>query len=195
MSTNRKDGESGGGSDRSAPQGLRLEQRGNRLTIVRRWVGPAFLVLAFFCLVWNVLLVVWSVLAFREGTPVLYKVGAVLQALAGIGITYLTMAGLLNKTNISMDAERLTVRHGPIPWPGSCEVNIVEVERVDCRERAIRGRRGGREITVGYRYAVFAYTRDGRAVKLVSHLTVRDQAQFIQEQIESRLQLGKRPVG
>ena len=195
VSTERTSGEGGGESDLPAPQGLHFEQRGNRFAIVRRWRRPAFLVLAFFCLGWNILFVIWFVLAFREGTPVFYKLISLFQAVAGIGITYITMAGLLNKTKISIDPQTLTVRHGPFPWPGNCEVNSAEVERVDCRERVIQGRHGGRRIIVGYRYSVFVHTRDGRDVKLVSHLIHRDQAQFIKGHLERQLRLGKPSVG
>ena len=194
VSTDRKFGEKSGEDDLAAPQGINLEQRGNRLTIVCRWLRPAYLFLAFFCLIWNVLLVIWFVLAFRESTPIFYKIVSLFLTVAGIGITYLTIAGLLNRTKISIDTERLMVRRGPIPWPGSRDVDIIEVERVECRERVIQGRKGGQQFTVGYRYSVIVHLRDGIEVKLVSRLTIRDQAQFITGIIEKQFQSEKRLV-
>ena len=99
------------------PKAITIEQDTIGLQITRRWWSPVYAFLVFFTFAWFGFLVLWYVMAFAADAPLLAKLFPMIHVAAGLGIGYMALCGLFNRTRIAVDGSLLTVRHGPMPWP------------------------------------------------------------------------------
>ena len=89
------------------PERFRQERSGTRTTIAWRWFGFQFLFLALFCVVWDAFLVLWYTMATGPTMPLMMKLFPLLHVAAGIGLTYYTLAGFLNRTSVEIMPTRM----------------------------------------------------------------------------------------
>lgn len=171
------------------PPGIHVEDRGRDLVIVRRWFSWVYIFLLLFCAVWDGMLIFFYGVIFAAGTPTWVALFPVLHVAAGVFITYFTIAGLVNRTTFTIERDRLSVRHGPLPWRGNVDVSTDALAQLYCTEQEIRGRNG-----VTLRYGVDAALRDGGHLKLASGLDAREQALYIEQGIEKHLGIPDRRV-
>jgi hypothetical protein len=174
----------------SQPKGIKVEDWAGNLLISRRWFSLAFIFLAFFCAAWDGFLVFWYGLAFTEAdTPWIMVVFPIGHLAVGVFLTYFTLCGLLNRTVIKVESGRLTIRHGPLPWPGNRDVDTADLDQLYCR-RVIRNTSNGSSET----YQLHVLTKSGQQMKLVSGLDGPEQALFLEQRIEQYLGIENRPV-
>ena len=171
------------------PKHFSVAQEGADLLITYRWFSAGFVFLLFFCLFWDGFLAVWYYLAFVKGGPLGMKLFPLIHVAAGIGLTYFTLAGFVNRTIVRASSGELAIRHLPLPWPGNKVLSRADVEQLFCEEKMSRGRNG-----TSVAYQVSAVMRGGSRVKLVSGLASPEQALFIEEQIEGFFGIKDRPV-
>jgi hypothetical protein len=171
------------------PPGLAVDDTGVALTLTRRWFSYFLILQAFFCVAWDGFLVFWYTTAFSMDSPWIMKVFPVLHVAVGVGITYATLAGFLNRTIIRADWNELTVRHVPLPWFGNCRVPVDQLEQLCSQEERHQCNSG-----VRCSYKVGAVPKEGKKTTLVSGLTDQDQALFIEQRIERYLRIQDRPV-
>lgn len=161
---------------RDAPQA-----RGS-ITITRRWFAPHFIFLAFFCVAWDGFLVFWY--ANATGAPGAFSIIAMVFPLAhvavGVGLTYYTLAGFLNRTTIQLDERSLSVRHSPLPWKGNHTLGRDEIKQLYCEHEMSQGKNGQQ-----HSYYLSAVLKDERKVRLASMPV--DQAKYIEDVLEERL--------
>jgi len=169
------------------PWGLTVSTEGGELRIERRWYTWMALLAAFFCVTWLGVFVFWYLLVFMHPSRAISLL-ALLHGGAGLALVYATVALFVNRTVIVVTGADLTIRHGPLPWPGSRDVPAAGLEQLHC-EKHVRRSRGGTTIT----YSVLARSTDGRATPLVRGLSDRDQAHFIEQQIEHYLGIADQP--
>ena len=100
------------------PNHFRVEHWGGGMSIVWSWRTWRVIPLIFFCLVWNGFLLFWYAKAASTQTPIVFKVFPLVHVAVGVGLAYLVVTTLCNKTTIRVDPNLLSVKHGPIPWPG-----------------------------------------------------------------------------
>lgn len=171
-------------------------ETGADFTLSWRWFGPQFLFLVLFCVFWDGFLVVWYAIAI--GT-MLGGAGAgmipmvlfpLIHVAVGVGLTYWTVCGFVNSTTIRVGSGRLSVKHGPLPWKGSCEIDAGSLDQLYCEMRTHRGKNG-----TTYTYDVMALERDGMTRKLVSGLSEASHALFLEQALESQLGITDRAVG
>jgi hypothetical protein len=105
-----------------------------------------------------------------------------LHVAVGVGITYWTLATLVNATTIVARNGMLSVRHGPIPWWANCDVAIKDIEQLYCERQFVRGKRGS-----GRTYSVNALLTNGQKKIVLKSLTEGDEARFIEQEIEARV--------
>jgi hypothetical protein len=96
----------------------------------------------------------------------------------GVGLTYYVIAGFLNKSSIFLDEAVLAVRHGPVPWFGSCTLELdgilgIEMDYVYSSQDQPN-------------YAVSAHADNGRQVVLLRGLNFK-QAEYIAWQLANAL--------
>lgn len=168
------------------PKGFVVDQSGPDFTLTRRWFGPAAFGLLFFVIFWDGFLVMWYSMAFAGGGPVLMKLFPLIHVAVGVGLTYFTACMFLNKTTIRVTHTDVAVKHGPLPWKGDMVLDRRTITQLYCEEHVTRGKHGP-----NYSYNVWAVLKGDRR-KLVSDLSTPEQALFIEQTLEKRLNLADR---
>jgi hypothetical protein len=164
---------------------------GTGLRLTRRWFTWGVLLLTVFCVIWDGFLVFWYTMALQPGAPWFAVVFPLIHVTVGVLLTYSTLAMYVNRTVLEINDGRLTVRHGPLPWPGNRDLDVSEVEQLYCEEKTSRSRQGN----VSYTYKVCGLLKGGRRETLLDSLPQRDHALFVEQFIEKYLGIEDRPVG
>ena len=180
------EGISTGALDAPRPDRVNETRDERGLVLSYRWFSPAHLFMLVFCVFWIGFLVVWYGLALsRHAGPADPMVWfPLLHVAVGIGITYSTIAGFVNRTTITVGGGELTVRHGPLPWPGGRVVPAHEIVQLYREERTTNTRSGR-----SFRHELNATTGDGRKVRLVARVPGADLALYLEHAIERELGL------
>ena len=175
------------------PKGVTVEDTGHTLRITRRWFSPVFVFLLFFCIAWDAFLIFWYTMALGGGPGGafgwLFVIFPIAHVAVGVGLTYFTVAGFLNRSVIEAAHGELTIRHGPVPWPGNHTLPTDELDQLYCEEQKHHGKNG-----TSTSYRLSAMLKDGRKLKLLGHLQEPDEALFIEQQIESHLGIPHREI-
>jgi hypothetical protein len=107
-----------------------------------------------------------------------------LLALPPAATIYGWFAYLVNRTTLRVEAARVSVQHGPLPWLGAKDVAMADIDAV-VSERAINDSDSSdgsifqpREI-----YLVKLILKSGKTRRFVTGLLSPDQALFIEQQI------------
>ncbi len=171
------------------PENIRIDHGPEGLILSFRWFSAKFIFLAFFCLIWDGFLVFWYSLAFTENAPLIMLVFPLLHVAIGIYLTYYVIAGIYNRTVVTVGQGRLSIQHGPIPWPGSRILQASELTQLYTEERVTRGKHGPR-----VSYDLSAVSRDNKKIRLLTGLDTPDSVRFLERQIEDRLGIRDRRV-
>jgi hypothetical protein len=177
------------------PKRFQVDAWGRELTITRRWYSHGVWFLVFFCTIWDGFLIFWYSMAVSSivsdkyagmgsGFAWIALVFPILHLAVGVGLTYLVICTFLNKTVVRVSSGELSVRHGPVPFPGNKTVLTSDLKQLFCTEKMHRGKHGCR-----YTYNVELLKSDNSKVKLLTSLEELDQALFIEQQIEKHLQI------
>ncbi|HEX8394947.1 MAG TPA: hypothetical protein VF665_21555 [Longimicrobium sp.] len=165
------------------PPNLSVETVGGELRIERRWYAWTAFLMVFFCVMWFGFLAFWYAMAFAAGSR-LMMLFPLIHVAAGLFIAYTAAAMFVNRTRIVAGRGRLTVQHGPLPWTGNRDISTSVLQQLYCNEQVNRGR-NSTTIT----FDVMARTTEGRQLKLVTGLNDRDQALYIEQEIERHLKI------
>lgn len=175
------------------PDGFTVEDHGRVLIISRRWrSGCAIAFFSVFALVWNGF--VWSIY-WLPGAPVgIFNLFLVPFQLVGLGLAYLVAALFVNSTTITVDNRNVRVKHHPLPFPGSVELGVTDIEQLFVRNRlsTSSSKSGSRSIRV--HYSVEAVLRDGKRKPLLRQVSDADTALWLEQVLEERLGIADRPV-
>ncbi len=95
---------------------LKIERGSSELNISYSWRTPAMWFLVFFCLIWDSI----TLVALFSGAGLFM----IFHALAGIFITWWTFTRFTNSTTVTVDQQKLKLKHGPVPWPFSKDKDI-----------------------------------------------------------------------
>ena len=172
---------------RPRPREVSLQKRSDRLEISWRWFSWKYLPLAFFCIAWDSFLCFWYSIAFSTGAPWIMIVFPIAHLAIGVGLTYSTLAGFLNRSFVEIDRKYFSVSHGPLPWIGNIRVPVNQVEQLYCKEKI--GKDGS---SPSYQLSVIL--KDGRKKDLLSNLDSPEIGFYMEHQIENWLKIANRPV-
>ncbi len=172
------------------PRGLVVADDGVNLSIRRSWLTPGAIFLLFFTIAWDAFLIFWYSIAFTQKVPWIMIVFPVAHVAIGAGLTYFVIACFVNRTWISLDGGRLSVRHRPLPWPGNVEIDSSEIDQLYCKRDVHHGSKGGTTVN----YSLHAVLKGGRKQQLLSGVDEDDHVRFLEQQIEQRLGLADRRV-
>ncbi|MFT3775506.1 MAG: hypothetical protein QM820_59925 [Minicystis sp.] len=167
---------------RDAPHG------GGAVTIVRRWRTVAAAGTALFCVFWNGFLVFWY--RITADAPLIFRLFPLIHVTVGVVMTYRTLAALLNTTRITITDDAVTIRHGPVPWPGNRRIPSADLEQLFVEEQVTQQKNGASRS-----YHLSAVMKDGAKQRLLSGLPEPDQALFLEQRIEERLRIADTEVG
>jgi len=163
---------------------------GDRLRIRWRWFRPMALFLVFFCIAWDGFLVTWYGLGLAMGdAPLIMFLFPLVHVAVGVGLTYYTLALLVNTTTVAVSRGGLRVRHAPMPWAPSPTLRVTDLEQLYV-ERKVRHNKNGTSVT----FQLMAVTRDHSGRKLVGGLEELGQALYLEQEIERTLGIRDRPV-
>jgi hypothetical protein len=112
-----------------------------------------------------------------------------LHLAVGVFLTYYTVAGIYNRTIITVGQGTLSIQHGPLPWPGSRVLQASEISQLYCEENTSRGRNGPQTS-----YRLSAVTSDNKKINLLTGFDSPDSARFLERQVEEWLGIRDRRV-
>lgn len=173
------------------PERFKVDQQGGKLTIEWRWFNATFIFLLFFCAFWDSFLVIWYLTAMKSGdAPSAVFVFPLIHVTVGLGLTWYTLAGLLNRTRIEVEQGTLRIRHFPLPWPGNRELSVGDLSQLFCDESVHRNKN-----STTYTYNLNAMLRSGgRKLKLIGRLEKPELALYLEQKLESHLGIRDVPV-
>jgi hypothetical protein len=152
--------------------------------VVIRWFSSLCWGLLFFCILWDGMLIYYY--AVEENPDVL----TVLHVLAGVAVTYLTLALFFNRTSVSMNDIQLRVFHWPFPWIGNMVLTNANISQLRCVPGiTITGVKGPYKTLANIK-AVFS---DGSECVLIRSLD-KDDASLVQRHLERWLRANRRRV-
>lgn len=101
----------------------------------------------------------------------------------------LTLALCLNTTVVRIGRSELSVRHGPLWWPGSRSIDTRRIRQLFCEARV----QGGRNSTVCH--SLCAVLDDGSTQELLGTGNDAEEVQYLEQEIERALGLKERVGG
>jgi len=172
------------------PEGLKIEDLGDRLVVTRKWYTPSVWLTALFCVIWNAFMFNWYSIALNHPSPNNIALWfPVIHVGVGIYLAYSALTGFLNRTVFTLGNGKVVVQHGPLPWPGNKTIDSVSVQQFFCDEVVRRGRGGSRST-----FRLNAVMKDGRKEVLFGAGIARDQVLYIEQIAEARLGIAPAPV-
>lgn len=168
------------------PEGLTMSERADTLRLERRWFRPSLFFQLLFCIGWDAFLVFWYT---NVPDNFLFVVFPLIHVAVGVGLTYATIAGFLNRTIIEAGARHLAIQHAPLPWRGNRRLPVGELQQLFCEEHVRRSDHGSTAS-----YSLNAVLHNGRKLALVKGLPAADQALFLEHALEKHLGIANRPV-
>ena len=172
---------------RPRPREVSLVKREDRLQLSWRWFSWKYLPLAFFCIAWDGFLCFWYSMALSMNAPWIMIVFPIAHLAVGVGLTYFTLAGFLNRSLVAIDRDSFSVSHGPLPWFGNLNVPVSQVEQLYCKEKT--GKRNS-----GPEFQLSVILKDGRKKDLLSNLDSPEIGFYMEHQIENWLNIPDQPV-
>lgn len=171
------------------PSRFRVEESDGTTRITWRWFSFIHAFLIFFCIAWDSFLVVWYGIALNTDAPLIAIIFPVAHVAVGVGLTYYTLTGLVNRTAIEVSRNHLSIRHGPLPWFGNREVPGRQYTQLFGEETSSTSKGN-----TTYSYNLCALDRDGQKVKLISNLPEKDQVLYLEQSLERRMGIEDAPV-
>lgn len=174
----------------SRPRSVQILKDGKGACLVQRWFSAKYIFMGFFALIWDGFLIFWYSMAIGSGAPLMFILFPAFHLAVGAYITYSTLAGFFNRTNIELTRDELAVWFEPLPWPGEKTIKTADIKQLYCKESVSYSRRGGTRTS----YALHMVTRDDQDVKLIGGLESPDIARYFEQQLETWLRIENQPV-
>ncbi|MGE0710450.1 MAG: hypothetical protein AB7N76_09960 [Planctomycetota bacterium] len=176
------------------PDGFRIERSASELVLEVPWRDATTGPLAVGCVVWNAIVLLGVAFAVSVmKSSVLFGVGILLVVLAagaaGPVLAYLLLGALLNTTTLRADAQTLSLRSGPVPFPGD-DIPVEDIAQLYCKASRSHGKRGRTYLT----YDLKLIDRQGQKRDLFGGLQSPEQARFLEQELETFLGIVDRPV-
>lgn len=171
------------------PENVSVTQEVDGLRIRYRWLSAKYVFLILFCMAWDGFLIFWYRIALTNPSPGNIMLWfPIAHVGVGIGLTYSTLAGLVNHTSVRVSNNELTIRHGPLPWFGGRTIPASEVGQIYREELTSTTRNG-----TTTRYRLSAVLRDERKRTLLT-CDSADTALFVEQEAERYLGIADRRV-
>ena len=107
----------------------------------------------------------------------------------GVGITYWTVASMINKTYLSIERGELIITHGPLPWFGYRRIPGIMMDQIYAKSHVTHGKNGPHTD-----YQLWHFNNTGRHEKLHANNLTMDQVHYFEQQIELALGIKDRAI-
>ncbi len=165
------------------PAGISVISEGASIRYVRRWYSSTVWLVLAFCVFWDAFLVFWYMTALSSAHPHPMQILFPLMHVGvGVFLTYRAITGFFNRSEISISGGKLAIHHGPFPWPGGKTLDVRTITQLYCDEK--RRVNDGRHNSF---YRLNAVLSDGSATTLLAAGLERDQALYLERELELRL--------
>jgi hypothetical protein len=172
------------------PPGLRVDDDGRTVTIVKPWSRTLGCFFLAFAALWNGITWTAAIFAFSSKEPWYTRAFLLPFLLVGLGTAYGALVGLLNRTVIRVDGERLTVTMKPIPSFGNRAFDLGALDQLWVTEyEAYRS-----NDIPQYRFSLEVLLKDGTKKRLAGGFEEADQALSLEGLLEKRLGIVDRPM-
>jgi hypothetical protein len=157
------------------------------LEIEAPWFNWGAIFLLLFSGVWFGFLTMWYSIAFSTGGGPggMMLWFPLVHVAVGLFIGYRALTSLLNKSIFRVSASKLTVSHGPLPWPGGGEHSTSSIDQFYVCEH--RGNKGARS------YKLYARI-DGMGVPVSAAFDSPETPRYLEQRFEDHLRLGDERV-
>lgn len=152
----------------------------NGFNIQYKWFSVKYLILIIFGAFWDVFIIVWFYIAISGGTWIMAAMGS-FHAMVGIALTYWALAGIANKTCISI-TDVLEIKHGPIPWKKKRTIPCSEIVQFYCK-KVVHYTKQGANLS----YELHVILKNHKSIKLIGMMERPEQAIFLEKKIEKHL--------
>jgi len=164
------------------PEKIDVIQEGPTTIIRRKWLSWTVIPLLIFCVVWDSFLIFWYKMAMGDqNAPLMAILFPIGHVSVGIALTYYVIASFLNKTDVVIAPDQITVRSYPIPWGFTKSIPREDIMAV----RVKMSSQNNSQMTFGIRYT----NRSNREKPLLRSGLNDDQAEFIVHHIRQALRL------
>ncbi len=114
---------------------------------------------------------------------------------AGNGLlAYLLLALLFNSTWFTVASGRLTVRHGPLPWPWNRDLDASRIERLVTVSRITKSTSSssgpGRQRSTSYSVTYEVHAGMADRLVLLDRFRIREEALFVEQTLRGHLGIG-----
>jgi predicted RNA-binding Zn-ribbon protein involved in translation (DUF1610 family) len=175
---------------RPRPREVIVQKKDHSLVLSWRWFSLKYIPMVFFCVAWDAFLCFWYSMALKmDGTPWIMVVFPIAHVAVGVGLTYSTLAGFINRTTLRLDNQKFAVQYDPLPWFGEVKIPVNQLDQLYCKENRTSSDSG-----THYSYQLCALLKDGRKLDLVKNLESPDLAAYLEQQIETWLCIEDRLV-
>jgi hypothetical protein len=165
------------------PRNITCEKHADGVTVTQRWFSwLAMIILPVVAVLDVAVVLVYALLPTQEAP---WQAHALLLPgmLAALAFTYYAAAQLANRTVVQVTPQVLSIRHGPLLWPGNRTIPISNVKQIYCRETLNRDYEGDNWVT----YTLAAALEDGREVVLLRRIGSPDASHFLEREVQSSL--------
>lgn len=171
----------------AVPEGFLCEDDGRERSISWRWFSLRIIGALFFVALWDgVAAFVFLAAVSTKNVPLPALLVLLLFAAVGIGMAYGVIAYLINRTIVRVDAARVSVGHGPLPWFGAKDIPRADISRV-WSEKIGRASDEDAMFEPSITYGVKLLLKGGQTLNLVTGLRAPEQALFIEQQTRKSL--------
>lgn len=152
-----------------------------------RWFNASVFFLVPFTVIWNLFMVGFGAASSQSiENPLMLLAGlAIPHVWVGLGLAYYCLALFANTTRVRLAEGQLTVRHGPLWWPGQRTLDARDFQQLFVVEHI--GNKGSRS------YEVCALKRDGHRVSIVKPGGAQE-ARFLEARLEQSLGLADQGI-
>jgi hypothetical protein len=173
------------------PKGLNVMHHGFELFIQSKSGTATKIFLTLFSLFWNGVVSIFVLVALFTGEfTILLFIS--LHLAIGLIMGYYTLSLYLNKNEIIVDKRSLRTKHGPLKFPFKKEHYIESnlINQIYCQKYVVATVNGQPR----YGYKVVLRKNDGEVLDILKGLEVYHQALYLEQQIESYLNLEDKNV-
>lgn len=177
------------------PPQITVRRENGNLVILRKWWNPKFIFLTFFVIAWDAFLFGWYYMAFTETAPDPFNwlmiVFPIIHLAVGLGLTYYTIAGYINKTIVVVGQGSLSITHDPMWWPGNKSYSSAQIDQIFIQKDERTSNKSG---TKTIYYSVWATDTDNNSKKLLGLLDHKQEALYFEHILEKELRIEDKPV-
>ncbi len=171
-------------SDIELPKGFKVDFQKDYMHIIRQWLDYRIIGVLLSAILFNAIWIsqdFWSLI--MSDRDWLLRLFSLTFIVIGIGTAYFSLALLLNKTHIYTSKKALEIKQRPLPWIGNMRLDVANIKQLFSKRKIKRS--SNRSTSVSYE--VHVITTDNKEIKLVSGLAKKEQAWFIENEIEKYL--------